>query len=127
MGSDKGEVFALNQTDGTIKWVLPTRGPVRSSPALNADGTIFIGSNDSRLYALNSDGTLNFELYANAAIASSPAIIANGTIYFATGVPASDEPFVDGNATIYSIIGTTGLADTDWPKFRGGILNTGRQ
>lgn len=126
VGSDKGDVFALN-TDGTIQWVFPTRGPVRSSPALASDGTIFIGSNDSRLYALNSDGTLIFELFANAAIASSPAIIANGAVYFASGVPASDEPFVDGDATFYSIDGTVGLAVTDWPKFRRDLVNTGRQ
>ena len=126
MGSDKEDVFAVN-ADGTIKWVFPTRGPVRSSPALATDGTIFIGSNDSRLYALNPNGSLYFQFLANAAIASSPSIRANGTVYFATGVPASDEPFVDGDATLYSIKGTTGLADTDWPKFRHDLLNTGRQ
>ena len=126
VGSDKEDVFAYDP-DGTRKWVFPTRGPVRSSPALAADGTIFIGSNDSRLYALNPDGTLKFKFLANAAIASSPAITANGMVYFATGVPASDLPFVDGNATLYSIDGTTGLADTDWPKFRRDLPNTGRQ
>jgi outer membrane protein assembly factor BamB len=126
VGSDKGDVFALNP-DGAIKWVFPTRGAVRSSAALAADGTIYIGSNDSRLYVLNPDGTLNFQFLANAAIASSPSIIADGTIYFATGVPASDEPFVDGDATLYSIDGNTGLADTDWPKFRRNLPNIGRQ
>lgn len=129
VGSDKGDVFALIDEDdeGIIKWVFPTRGPVRSSPALTADGTIYIGSNDSRLYALNPDGTLNFLFLANAAIASSPSIIADGTVYFATGVPASDEPFVDGDAMLYSIGGTSGLAEPEWPKFRRNLPNTGKQ
>jgi len=133
VASDKGDLFALDfsKTEidfcGEILWVFPTRGPVRSSPALAADGTIFIGSNDARLYALNPDGTLQFQFLANAAIASSPSIIADGTVYFATGVPASDEPFVDGDAMIYAIVGTRELADTDWPKFRRNLPNTGRQ
>ena len=131
VGSDKEDVFALNP-DGTIKWVFPTRGPVRSSPALASDGTIFIGSNDSRLYALNSDGALITEIvadddFSNSGIVSSPTILADGTVYFATGGPASDEPFVDGAATFYAIDSTVGLADTDWPKFRRDLLNTGRQ
>jgi outer membrane protein assembly factor BamB len=136
VGSDKEDVFALNADDGTIKWVFPTRGPVRSSPALAMDGTIFIGSSDSRLYALNPDGTLRSDLFATegidffdsiAGIASSPTILANGTVYFAAGGPASDVPFVDGDATFYAIDGTVGLADTDWPKFRRDLRNTGRQ
>jgi outer membrane protein assembly factor BamB len=133
VGSDKEDVFALNP-DGTIKWVFPTRGPVRSSPVLAIDGTIFIGSSDSRLYALNSDGTLIAdvlaeipEIFGSAGIVSSPTILADGTVYFATGGPASDEPFVDGAATFYAIDSTVGLADTDWPKFRRDLLNTGRQ
>jgi len=132
VGSDKEDVFALNP-DGTIKWVFPTRGPVRSSPALASDGTIFIGSNDSRLYALNSDGALITEIvadddFSNSGIVSSPTILADGTVYFATGVPASEErPVVDGDVIFYAIDSTVGLADTDWPKFRRDLLNTGRQ
>jgi outer membrane protein assembly factor BamB len=133
VGSDKEDVFALNP-DGTIKWVFPTRGPVRSSPVLASDGTIFIGSSDTRLYVLNSDGALIAdvlaeipEIFGSAGIVSSPTILADGTVYFATGGPASDEPFVDGAATFYAIDSTVGLADTDWPKFRRDLLNTGRQ
>ena len=133
VGSDKEDVFALNP-DGTIKWVFPTRGPVRSSPVLANDGTIFIGSSDSRLYALNSDGALIAdvlaeipEIFGSAGIVSSPTILADGTVYFATGGPASDEPFVDGDVIFYAIDSTVGLADTDWPKFRRDLLNTGRQ
>jgi hypothetical protein len=28
---------------------------------------------------------------------------------------------------LYAIVGTTELADTDWPKFRRNLPNTGKQ
>jgi hypothetical protein len=49
---------------GTLKWVftMPNGNPVLSSPAVGADGTIYIGtgvatSTNDYLYAINSDGT----------------------------------------------------------------------
>jgi len=103
---------------------------VRSSPALATDGTIYVGSNDSVLYALNPDGTLKSRFVANAAVASSPAITADGTVYFATGVPLherQDFPYVKGPPALYAMSGSGGLADTAWPKFRRDLPNTGRQ
>jgi outer membrane protein assembly factor BamB len=44
--------------DGTLKWQFQTGGLVYSSPAIGDDGTIFVGSEDYYLYAVNPDGTL---------------------------------------------------------------------
>lgn len=44
-------VYAVN-TDGTKKWVLQTGGVVSASPAIAADGTIYVGSNDFKLYGI---------------------------------------------------------------------------
>jgi hypothetical protein len=55
------------------------------SPAVGADGTIYMGSDDNRLYALNPDGTLKWFYQTDDLIRSSPAIGANGTIYIAGG------------------------------------------
>ena len=55
------------------------------SPAVGADGTIYMGSDDHRLYALNPDGTLKWFYQTGGAIRSSPAIGANGTVYIASG------------------------------------------
>ena len=57
---------------------------VRSSPppALGADGTIYVGSEDDNLYALTPNGALLKWKYATgSAIISSPALGADGTIY----------------------------------------------
>lgn len=40
-----------------IKWKFKTNGNIYSSPALGADGTIYIGSDDKNLHAINPDGS----------------------------------------------------------------------
>jgi hypothetical protein len=40
-----------------LKWSYLTGGSVNSSPAIGADGTIYFGSGDACLYAVNPDGT----------------------------------------------------------------------
>ncbi len=51
VGSNDHYVYALNMTNGSRLWRYPTGGPVSSSPAI-ADGRVFIGSQDSGVYAL---------------------------------------------------------------------------
>jgi len=38
--------------DGDLKWAYTTGAYVESSPAIASDGTIYVGSNDKKLYAL---------------------------------------------------------------------------
>ena len=53
-----------------------------SSPAITADGTIYIGNTYYGIfYALNPDGTVKWSYDTDAAIYSSPAIATDGTIY----------------------------------------------
>lgn len=40
--------------NGVIKWTFPIPGS-RSSPAIGSDGTIYVGSSDGNLYAINCD------------------------------------------------------------------------
>jgi len=61
------------------KWRYQTGGPL-SSPAIAADGTVYVGSNDGYLYALNPDGTLKWRHQTGGPL-SSPAIAADGTVY----------------------------------------------
>jgi outer membrane protein assembly factor BamB len=49
--------YAINP-DGSQKWRLTTEQlTVFSSPAIGADGTIYVGSHDYNLYAINPDGS----------------------------------------------------------------------
>ncbi|HUU29016.1 MAG TPA: PQQ-binding-like beta-propeller repeat protein [archaeon] len=53
-----------------------------STPAIGSDGTIYVGSNDSCLYAINPDGTLKWKYYTGDKIHySSPVIGDDGVIY----------------------------------------------
>ena len=61
--------------------VLYHRRPDHSSPAIGADGTIYVGSWDTKLYAINPNGTLKWSYTTGERIDSSPAIGADGTIY----------------------------------------------
>lgn len=68
---------------GMEKWRLSTQGPILSSPAIAADGTIYVGSSDRNLYALAPDGSRKWSFPAGSAIAGTPAIGVDGTVYFA--------------------------------------------
>ena len=56
-----------------------------SSPAIGADGTIYIGSMDSNLYSVSPTGSVNWTVATGAPIFSSPAVSADGTIYVGSG------------------------------------------
>jgi outer membrane protein assembly factor BamB/tetratricopeptide (TPR) repeat protein len=75
------QAILIAQTPGTKKWEFSTGSDVSSSPAIAGDGTIYVGSNDYKLYAINSDGTKKWEFETGGSIFSSPAVGADGTIY----------------------------------------------
>ncbi|MGD8613015.1 MAG: PQQ-binding-like beta-propeller repeat protein [Desulfobacterales bacterium] len=56
-------------------------GSVISSPAVASDGTIYVGSNDNKVYAINPNGTLKWDFLTGGDVRSSPAIASDGTIY----------------------------------------------
>jgi outer membrane protein assembly factor BamB len=75
------------QTNNTT-WNVSVSGVIDGSPAIGADGTIYVGSwimynNDGYLYAFNSNGTFKWK-YNTGGIVSTPAIGADGTIYVGT-------------------------------------------
>lgn len=66
---------------GGLQWRFVTEGPVRSTPVV-AGGTVYVGSSDGHLYAIDldkGDGMWSFD--AGSSISSSPAI-AYGLVYF---------------------------------------------
>jgi outer membrane protein assembly factor BamB len=85
MTSAWSENFPIMITNlGTLKWRYHTSNfrEIRSSPAIGSDGTIYFGSLNDTLYALNPNGTLKWSYSSNGDIYSSPAIGSDGTIYF---------------------------------------------
>lgn len=90
--------YDTSHVNGTVKWVFKADKGMESSPAIGSDGTIYIGSHENKLYAINPDGTEKWhfqvgtgpvfsesgtkEFSAWKGILSSPAISNDGTIYF---------------------------------------------
>lgn len=90
VGSDNGNVFALDQS-GTLVWKCETGGSVRSSPA-HSDNRIYIGSDDGKLYALNaSSGQKLWEYQTGGPVKSTPYPLATGTKHIFIG---SEDGFV---------------------------------
>ncbi len=65
-----------------LKWYYHAEGSIYCTPAIGSDGTIYFGSYDDYLYALNPDGSLKWRFQTSGDIRSSPAIGTDGTIYF---------------------------------------------
>ena len=66
---------------GSLKWKFKTENLIESSPAIGADGTVYVGSDDHCLYALNPNGRLKWKFKTGNDIHSSPAIGADGAVY----------------------------------------------
>ena len=70
------------RSNGALKWAFSAGGPLKSSsPVIAADGTMYVGSDDNKLYAINPDGTLRWTFATGGVIDSSPAIGSDGTVY----------------------------------------------
>ncbi len=70
---------------GTLKWAFATNRTIYDSAAIASDGTVYIGSADNNLYALNPDGSLKWKFTTGDYIVSSPSIAPDGTIYIGSG------------------------------------------
>ena len=53
VGSNDMNVYALDQDTGAQVWNFTTKDAVYGSPAVGPDGTVYIGSWDYYVYALN--------------------------------------------------------------------------
>ena len=73
--------FNTSGNPGMLKWKFTTGGAIGSSPAIGADGTLYVGSSDKNLYAINPDGTQKWAFATGGNVGTSPAIGADGTIY----------------------------------------------
>jgi len=66
----------------TLLWQFPTGGEVTTAPALGADGSVYVGSRDGHLYALQANGTNRWSFLTHGVVVSSPALGTGDTVYF---------------------------------------------
>ena len=88
---------------------------VRSTPAIGADGTVYVGSEDKKLYALDAEtGKQKWAFGTAGKVESSPAIGQDGIIYVGSW-----------DKKVYAVYGGgLGLAPSAWPMFGQGPRRT---
>jgi outer membrane protein assembly factor BamB len=64
-----------------VLWSVETRGPITSSPAIAADGSVVVGSHDGQLYLVGRDGKPIWRFATGDLIFSSPALVGGGVAY----------------------------------------------
>ena len=110
-----GLVYALAGASGAPVWTFATGAQIRAStPAVDANGTVYIGSYDQNVYAINAHGTLNRVYPTDDAIRSSP-VIANGNLYFGSN-----------DHRLYAFAIGTVAAPSAWPMYQVNARRLGR-
>ena len=93
---------------GTKRWEFLTGGPIYSSPAIGSDGTLYVGTDDNKVYALNgATGAKKWEFLTDGRVFNSPAIGSDGTVYVG-----------NNNWKVYALNGATGARK--WEFLMGG-------
>ncbi len=76
-------LYAIDSSNGTIKWSHSTPGGTDSSPAVGLDRTVYYGEITSgNVTALNgTTGAVLWTFHTDSYVESSPAIGPDGTVY----------------------------------------------
>jgi len=105
---------------GTLLWEFDTAytglqyGPiVESSPAIGKDGTVYVGSRDDKVYALDGKtGQRKWAFKTGDDVTSSPAVAADGTVYVGSW-----------DMRLYALDGATGAEKWELPM-DGGVYSS---
>jgi outer membrane protein assembly factor BamB len=74
VGSEHGELFALDVANGTQWWSFDAGSAIRSAPSISTrDGTLYLGAGNGKTYALDAkSGKKRWEFATDDRIVSSP-------------------------------------------------------
>ncbi len=67
--------------DGTVAWRFEARSKIYSTPAVDDDGTIYVGSQDDHVYAVAPDGRMRWSYRTRDDVDGSPVLGDDGTVY----------------------------------------------
>lgn len=120
--TDGSGVIAINP-DGTKKWDFHPSDVTIQSVSVDRNGTIYLGSFENYLYAIDSNGSVRWNYKAYGSV-GQPVIGSNGTIYFNSGegiIYALGQPIPEfplGSALIMTIVVIFGIVFTWFKKLR---------
>ncbi|HEX7905108.1 MAG TPA: PQQ-binding-like beta-propeller repeat protein [Chitinophagaceae bacterium] len=120
VGSDDGNLYALNALHGTLLWKYTTGGAIQSSPTL-INNTVYVGSNDKYLYAIDAlTGVLKWKYLTAAPIRSESPVVSNGKVFIGCANAYPDGTVYALNATTGALIWNNLVAVPTSPTVSGG-------
>jgi outer membrane protein assembly factor BamB len=81
----EGSVVALARADGAKRWSIPLGDRVYSTPLVQGDGTLYVGSDAKKLLAMSPEGKVLWSLEVDGEVDSGPVFADDGTVIFAAG------------------------------------------
>lgn len=104
-GTGTNRLFALDATDGEVRWTAPASDWVTTAPTVS-DETVFFGDDGGTLYALDrSTSEERWRFETGYAIASAPAV-ADGRVYFGVFHPSGTT-----SSRVYVLDASSGTVD----------------
>ena len=73
--------FSTSANPGILKWTFAIGGSVAADPVIGVDGTIYVGSQDYKFFAVRPDGTRKWASATRGTVEPAAAIGADGTVY----------------------------------------------
>ncbi len=83
---DKTGTVKERFSDGSMNWKFNFDNGIYSTPAIGLDGTVYIGANDSNIYAINPDGSQKWSIDTDSRIYASPTIGADKIVYICASI-----------------------------------------
>ena len=126
-----GRVDFMLTDDGSDLWSFPTERGIFSSPVIDADENIYIGSGDNVFYSLGKDGGLNWSFETGEVIERGRL---SGAVdnYFASPVGADGKVYMVSQNGLVSVLEAGGsleslaLNDLDEPCYATPAIADGR-
>jgi outer membrane protein assembly factor BamB/subtilisin family serine protease len=115
IGGGDRRVHAIDASTGAARWEFQVGSSILASvPAVDADGVVYIGCYDGKLYAVTPGGALKRTWDTGQPIRSSPAIFGT-TLYVGSG-----------DAKLYAFDIGASAAGGPWPQYRQNVRRLGR-
>ena len=71
---------------GGEQWKFQAGGAISACPAIDAQGTVYFGAEDKKVYAVNGvTGEKKWEFETGGAVSAAPAVSVNGLVYVGSG------------------------------------------
>lgn len=80
-----GSIVALSRVDGSRRWSVALGDRAYATPLVHDDGTIYVGTDAKKLFALSPKGETVFRLETDGEADTGPAFGTDGTIVFTAG------------------------------------------